>query len=186
MKGKSGRIELLCYSALLCALIVVSTLWLRFPVPGTDTLLTTQTFFVLLCGQLLPPRYCLYTLLLYVLMGTLGLPAFSGVCGPGVIATPSFGYLLGFIVAAPLEAWLLKKSPKTSFRAILAALISLLAVYAVALPYILFLNEFVTSKSVPFFAVATGYFLIFLPPDLAKALLAVWAGRRMRKILRLF
>ena len=50
----------------MCALIIVSTLWIRFPIPGTDVMFTTQVFFVLLCGQLLPPRYCLYTLLLYV------------------------------------------------------------------------------------------------------------------------
>ena len=82
--------RLLCYSALMCALIIVSTLWIRFPIPGTDVMFTTQVFFVLLCGQLLPPRYCLYTLLLYVGMGLAGVPVFSSICGPAVLSTPSF------------------------------------------------------------------------------------------------
>ena len=40
--------RLLCYSALMCTLIIVSTLWIRFPIPGTDVMFTTQVFFVLL------------------------------------------------------------------------------------------------------------------------------------------
>ena len=104
--------RLLCYSALMCALIIVSTLWIRFPIPGTDVMFTTQVFFVLLCGQLLPPRYCLYTLLLYVGMGLAGVPVFSSICGPAVLSTPSFGYLLGFIVAAPAEAFFRQKMQK--------------------------------------------------------------------------
>ncbi|MEG0270133.1 MAG: hypothetical protein RR821_07750, partial [Clostridia bacterium] len=56
------QVKMLSYSALMCALIIVSTLWFKFGIPGTDVLVTTQVFFVLLCGQLLPTRYCLYTM----------------------------------------------------------------------------------------------------------------------------
>ena len=56
------QVRLLTLSALMCALIIVSTLWLKFTIPGTDVMVTSQVFFVLLCGLLLPPRYCFYTL----------------------------------------------------------------------------------------------------------------------------
>ena len=51
----------LCHCALLCALIILSKPLFRFTIPGTDVMVTLQTLFVLLCGQLLPVCYCLYT-----------------------------------------------------------------------------------------------------------------------------
>ena len=94
------QVRLLTLSALMCALIIVSTLWLKFTIPGTDVMFSSQVFFVLLCGLLLPPRYCFYTLGAYLLLGLAGLPVFTATVGPAVIATPSFGYLIAF----PFEA----------------------------------------------------------------------------------
>ena len=74
------QVRLLTLSALMCALIIVSTLWLKFTIPGTDVMVTSQVFFVLLCGLLLPPRYCFYTLGTYLLLGLAGLPVFSAAC----------------------------------------------------------------------------------------------------------
>lgn len=177
--------RLLCYSALMCALIIVSTLWIRFPIPGTDVMFTTQVFFVLLCGQLLPPRYCLYTLLLYVGMGLAGVPVFSSICGPAVLSTPSFGYLLGFIVAAPAEAFFRQKMQKKQSRDFLAALLGIVVIYAVALPYVAILKGAFLSAPVPFSVLMYSYFLVFLPLDLVKAFLAGLLGRRLRIALRM-
>ena len=94
------QVRQLTLSALMCALIIVSTLWLKFTIPGTDVMFSSQVFFVLLCGLLLPPRYCFYTLGAYLLLGLAGLPVFTATVGPAVIATPSFGYLIAF----PFEA----------------------------------------------------------------------------------
>ena len=44
------QVRLLTLSALMCALIIVSTLWIKFTIPGTDVMFSTQVFFVLLCG----------------------------------------------------------------------------------------------------------------------------------------
>lgn len=177
--------RLLCYSALMCALIIVSTLWIRFPIPGTDVMFTTQVFFVLLCGQLLPPRYCLYTLLLYVGMGLAGVPVFSSICGPAVLSTPSFGYLLGFVVAAPAEAFFRQKMQKKQSRDFLAALLGIVVIYAVALPYVAILKGAFLSAPVPFSVLMYSYFLVFLPLDLVKAFLAGLLGRRLRIALRM-
>ncbi|HIU20362.1 MAG TPA: biotin transporter BioY, partial [Candidatus Limiplasma stercoravium] len=50
------------YAALMCAVIIVSTLWFKFTIPGTDVMVTTQVFFVLITGHLLPPAYAFGTL----------------------------------------------------------------------------------------------------------------------------
>ena len=90
----------LCYCSLLCALIILSTFLFRFVIPGTNVMVTLQVLFVLLCGQILPVRYCLYTTGAYLLAGLIGLPVFSAVSGPSVVLTPSFGYLLAFPACA--------------------------------------------------------------------------------------
>ena len=98
------RTKLIAYSALMCALLIVSTLWFKFNIPGTGVLFTTQVLFVLLCGQILPPAACLAAIGAYLALGLLGVPVFSATQGLAVMATPSFGYLLGFPVAAVLPA----------------------------------------------------------------------------------
>lgn len=65
--------------------------------------ITLQTFGVLLTGAVLGPRRGFLAVVLYLLVGALGLPVFSGgAAGPGVLVGPTAGYLLGFPLAAAL------------------------------------------------------------------------------------
>lgn len=176
--------RLLCYSALMCALIIVSTLWIRFPIPGTDVMFTTQVFFVRFAASCCAP-YCLYTASSVCRHGFGRRPVFSSICGPAVLSTPSFGYLLGFIVAAPAEAFFRQKMQKKQSRDFLAALLGIVVIYAVALPYVAILKGAFLSAPVPFSVLMYSYFLVFLPLDLVKAFLAGLLGRRLRIALRM-
>ena len=182
---KEQKTVLLCYSSLMCALIIVSTLWLKFSLPGTDMMVTTQVFFILLCGQILPSRYCLYTIGAYVLIGLCGVPVFSAAAGPAVIATPSFGYLLGFPFAAMTTARLRVGLKQKKGSDLFASLAGLAVLYGIALSYIAFLKGVVLAAPLPFATLATAYFLAFLPLDICKAVLAAFLGKRLRAILRL-
>ena len=118
-------------------------------------------------------------------MGLAGVPVFSSICGPAVLSTPSFGYLLGFIVAAPAEAFFRQKMQKKQSRDFLAALLGIVVIYAVALPYVAILKGAFLSAPVPFSVLMYSYFLVFLPLDLVKAFLAGLLGRRLRIALRM-
>ena len=104
---------------------------------------------------------------------------------PAVLSTPSFGYLLGFIVAAPAEAFFRQKMQKKQSRDFLAALLGIVVIYAVALPYVAILKGAFLSAPVPFSVLMYSYFLVFLPLDLVKAFLAGLLGRRLRIALRM-
>lgn len=68
--------------------------------------ITGQTFAVLIIGVLYGSRLGAATLMAYVAEGALGLPFFaSGKAGIAAIATPSGGYILGFIVMAYVVGW---------------------------------------------------------------------------------
>lgn len=171
---KRFSVRALCLTALLCSLMIVSTLLLRFTIPGTTVMVTSQLFFVFLYGLLFPVKICLVSLGLYLLLGLVGLPVLSGVCGPAVLFTPSFGYLLGFLVSAACMAWLRKRFRNDW----LAAAAGIVAVYAVALPYIAIIAPGKTLN-----AFLGAYCLPFLPLDFAKAVLAVLVAKALRKRL---
>ena len=179
------QVRLLTYSALMCALIIVSTLWLKFSIPGTDTMVTTQVFFVLLCGFLLPPRYCLYTLGVYLLLGLIGLPVFSATVGPAVIATPSFGYLISFPFSAMSVSALSKNLSANKWGRYAAALAGVAVSYAIALPYIAALKAGYLNAPLPLGMLLSAYCFAFLPLDIVKAVLAAALAGRLEKPLRL-
>jgi biotin transporter BioY len=71
------------------------------PLPFTPVPITGQTFGVLLGGMALGWRRAVAGMGLYLLLGLIGLPWFAGAVGGfGVLRAPSFGYLIGFVVAA--------------------------------------------------------------------------------------
>src|SRR5918996_1518923 len=71
---------------------------LSVTVPGTPVPVTGQTFAVLLTGAALGPGRGLLSMALYVVAGGLGVPWFAE-AGSGW-GGASFGYLVGFILAA--------------------------------------------------------------------------------------
>ena len=173
------------YSALMCAMIIVSTLWLKFPIPGTDVLFTTQVFFVLLCGHLLSPIYCLFSIGAYILLGLVGIPVFSATQGIAILVTPSFGYLLSFPFAAAAVSWIRARLKGKKGARIVATLAGIIVVYTIALPYIAILRGVYLATPVPLEVLFASYCFAFLPMDLVKGLLAALLAARLEKPLGL-
>ncbi len=73
----------------------------RIPLPWTLVPITGQTFAVLLAGVLMGRWWGGASMALYAGIGAIGLPWFAGWAGGvGVIAGPTGGYIVGFILAA--------------------------------------------------------------------------------------
>lgn len=97
-----SRTRNLVVSALLAALLAASA-WIAIPTGAVPV--TLQVFIVLLCGLLLPLSWASVPVVVYVVLGAIGVPVFSGaVGGLGVLVGPTGGYILGFVVAAPIVA----------------------------------------------------------------------------------
>ncbi|GAB4504586.1 MAG: biotin transporter BioY [Anaerolineales bacterium] len=107
------------------ALFTAALAQIKIPLSFTPVPLTGQTFAVLLTGAALGSQRGAASLILYLLLGGLGLPFFAG--GQGGLAYllgPTFGYLLGFALAAWLVGRLtehgLERSLQTSLLPFLA------------------------------------------------------------------
>lgn len=89
----------LCQIAVCAALLcVLSPLAIPTPLSISFTL---QVLITLLTALVLKPLYALAAQLIYTLLGIFGLPVFSGFqSGIGVLAGPTGGFIVGFILAS--------------------------------------------------------------------------------------
>lgn len=96
-------------AALFAALTAVCS-WLSIPV--LDISFTLQTFAVFLTLGLLDGKWGTLSILIYLLLGVVGMPVFSGFQGcPGVLLGVTGGYLWGFLFSG-LVYWLLERFGK--------------------------------------------------------------------------
>ncbi len=144
---------------------IVIPMW---PVP-----ITGQTFAVLLVGTTLGALRGALSMVLYIALGAIGLPIFTeGSAGWQVIAGPTGGYLVGFVLAAVLTGWLAQRSWD---RKIVGAGVAFLAgtavIYAVGLPW---LSVALGQLGYPNDLGATlqSGLLPFVPGDILKAIAA--------------
>ena len=162
--------------ALSAALLVVCSL---ISVPAAVPF-TLQTFGVFVILVILGWKKGCAAILLYILLGLIGLPVFSGAKGgPAALFGPTGGYILGFLLTG-LCYWLYERLGRE--RVPLQALSLLLGL---ALCY--------TFGTAWFVRVYTGEITLaralalcvwpFIIPDLIKLALALPVGRRVRKAL---
>ncbi|GMQ86798.1 MAG: biotin transporter BioY [Acidimicrobiia bacterium] len=88
------------------ALLTAATAQIRIPLPGTPVPITGQTLGVLLTGAALGSVAGTSSIVLYISLGALGLPFYAGgTSGWGHLSGGTFGYFIGFIVAAWVVGW---------------------------------------------------------------------------------
>lgn len=97
----------LAQSAWIVTFAALTTIGARVEIPHYPVPFTLQTFFVLLGGAFLGVRNGAVSQLLYLAIGALGLPVFSG-GGFGIVKIigSTGGYLLSFPIAAALVGYL--------------------------------------------------------------------------------
>ena len=99
----------------LCVAILCISSYLVIPVPFTPIVISLHTIMVNLIGLILTPRQSGLSILVYLLMGLIGLPVFSlGASGPGKLFGPTGGFYFGFLFSAITISLL--KGKKNNFK----------------------------------------------------------------------
>jgi biotin transport system substrate-specific component len=162
------------FAVLLSASSVVS-----FPIPFSPVPVTLQVLAVLVISSILGPVYGPLCCLLYLMLGTAGLPVFhGGTSGIPVLLGPTGGFLLSFPLASLLGGWATRKVSLTrradALRVWLGILLSLLSVYVVGVVWL------AAYLGVGIYQAALLGALPFVAFDVAKAAVAFPIAMRLR------
>lgn len=172
----------LVYIAIGTALIAVCS-WISIPFTIPFTLQTFAVFLVLL---LLGGERGTLSIIVYVVMGTIGLPVFAGFKGgAGVIVGNTGGYILGFIFTGMIYL-IATRQEETKMRIKIASLVAGLAVcYAFGTVWFKLIYMKNTGP-VGILTVLSWCVFPFIIPDLVKLSLAVFISKRVQPVIRPF
>jgi len=166
--ARTIRAALACLFAALC----VAGAFITLPIPGSPVPIVAQNLFVVLAGLLLGPFWGGAAVLIFLGLGAVGFPVFSG--GRGGLAHfagPTGGYLAGYLVAAVVAGFFSRK--REIWRAAIGAVLGFALILALGVLRLKLLKNVDWGK-----ALAAGV-LPFLPGDGIKAVLAAMLGARL-------
>lgn len=163
--------------AVFTALLVAAAVVPGIPVGGLGVPITLQTLAVMLTGLVLGPVRAGLAVLLYLLLGFVGLPVFSrGQSGLQVLSGPTAGYLVSFLLAALVVGLAARLVLRRTRRTLwVPLLVTVSFVTTVAVVHALGVVGMMVNLRLPLQAAITAD-LPFLPGDLLKDVVAVVAA----------
>lgn len=144
---------------------------------------TLQMFAITLIALLFNRKNVFFTLISYLLLGMFGLPVFSGFKGGfQVVLSPSFGFLLGFI----LYGYLLSTSSSSNQtkHIYLRFIRSYIAFYLLSLCIVALNFTYILKIQLDSLKFVSLYWFTFIPTDLLSVGLAFFIHKKLKKILK--
>lgn len=172
MKTKSLT-HIALMAAILCLFAPIS-----IPIPISSVSLSLATFAIYLTAYLLPPKQAVASVGLYLLLGAVGLPVFSGYLG-GIsrFAAPGGGYLLGYLFLVGISAAFRQRTSRPALR-LLGMLLGTAVMYAMGTFWLAY------TTGVSFLAALPAGALVFLPLDFLKLLCACSLGKVIKNHIK--
>ena len=171
----------MAYIAMFAVLMAICS-WISIPSVVPFTL---QTFAVFLAVGVLGGKRGTLAVLVYILLGCVGLPVFAGFTGGfGVVLGSTGGYIVGFLLQA-LIMWAMEKIPgNKTVVLVISMVLGLLACYAFGTVW--FLTVYARTTGPVGLWTALGWCVFpYVIPDLVKMALALVLCRRLRAAIRL-
>lgn len=165
------------HCALFVALIVVGA-YIKIPIPYVP--FTLQFLFTMLAGLLLGAKLGFVSVFVYIMMGILGLPVFAEGGGFAYVLKPSFGYIIGFAVAAYVTGMIANKVPFPSMKRLLtAAFIGLVIVYLFGMVYYYLISDFYLGTPIGLWPLFLYCFVLAVPGDIVLCIVGALIGKRL-------
>ena len=166
--AKSGAVLTALFAALISA-----GCFIQIPIPGFIPIVI-QDMLAMLAGLILGPLYGGAAALIFLVLGAVGLPVFSGVGGLAVITEgPTGGFLVGYFLGAVAAGLIAGKSAAVSWpRLALAAVASMAVIFAAGAArfYMLFPEGSVWAAAI----------VPFIPGTIIKLIVGIPLAKRMR------
>lgn len=178
----NSRTRDIAYIALFTAIITVGG-FIRIPLPICP--FTLQFTCTMLAGMFLGGKRGAASVALYVLLGLIGVPVFTGGGGFAYVLQPTFGYLIGFILGAFITGAFAYTGEFTFRRLLTGALLGLTASYVIGMAYFYIASNLWLGKPLTLWQMFLSCFLMVAPKDFVLCVIAAMLGKRLMPVLRL-
>ena len=113
-------------------------------------------------------------------MGLLGLPIFAEGGGFSYVLKPSFGYIIGFAVAAFVTGVIANKVPNPGYKRLLAAnFIGLGIVYLFGMVYYYLISDLYLGTPIGLWPLFLYCFILAVPGDIVLCIVGAILGKRL-------
>ena len=186
MNKKQSRVQDLVICALFSALIAIGAfLQITIPVQPMPMHFTLQYYFSILAGFLLGGKRGLLSVLIYLLIGLVGIPVFASGGGPAYLIRPTFGFLLGFAfnsgaIGYLCERWL----PKKGWQYLIIATVGYTLYYLCGMIYFYVISNYVIDVPVGWGLVFINCFVITAVPDYLLCIFGALTAYKLLAIVR--
>ncbi|MBG9979892.1 biotin transporter BioY [Facklamia sp. DSM 111018] len=161
--------------AIAIALLTVAS---QLTIPIGPVPITLQTLVVLIIGLTLNKREAFVSLVLYLVLGLVGLPVFAGFSGGfSSVLSPSFGFLLSF----PISGYLLARLRELTIPLVINVGLASCLIYIIGLIYMAVILNIYLDKNLGMMQILSLAMFPFIPGDIGKAIIAVIVSRRLNK-----
>lgn len=168
------------YIGIMAAIIAVTS-WISIPATVPFTL---QTMGVFTAVGLLGGKRGTWAVLIYILMGAVGVPVFAGFSGGiGIILGTTGGYIVGFLFSA-LAMWGMEKLfGKSNLVLAISMVVGLLVCYTIGTAW--FMAVYARNSGAVGLGTVLGWCVIpFIIPDLVKIAVSLLLTNRLKKVIQ--
>lgn len=174
----------MCMCALFVALISIGGMYFKIVIPNVTTW-SFQYEVTLLAGLILGGKYGALSVIIYILLGLLGVPVFTEGGGIYYALKPTFGYLIGFIFSTYATGTIANRKYKPTVKRLLVAnFVGMAITYLIGVPfYCAAINFWVEGGQLDLTKVLKALVLMPLPKDVICCIFAAFLGRRLLPLL---
>ncbi|RKI81135.1 biotin transporter BioY [bacterium 1xD42-87] len=185
-RGTAARSKISTQDMVLCGVfttLIAVGAFIKVPIPVVP--FTLQFLFTMLAGLLLGGRKGALSVGVYILLGLVGLPVFAEGGGFWYILKPSFGYLLGFMLAAYVTGRMVERKGRLTTGWVMAVnFLGLFIVYAAGMIYYYVICNYVIDTPIAIGPLFLYCFVLAVPGDICLCILAAILTVRVRPVFQ--
>lgn len=157
------------YISLLAVLAYISGL-IKIPVGAVP--ITMQTLIVNITGLILSPLQAALAMIIHL---------FLKIFLADGLSSPSFGFVIGFIIAGYFSSLYFQNSKNSNTDMIISIIIAAITPYIIGLPYMAYVLNSIGAGDYSIAQIFQMGMLIFIPGDTLKAVISYFIGKKLLK-----
>lgn len=164
---------------ILCALFAAAmAICAQLSIPVGLVPISMGSLAVLLAGGVLGKKFGTLSMVLYILLGAIGLPVFAmGKGGFSVLAGPTGGYIIGYVFMAFITGWFVEKYPQRKGMLLVGMVTGNLICYIFGTVWFMLVTQTAFWEALMLCVVP------FLPGDAVKIVAAMLLSVKINKII---